>query len=670
MQLLPLCCVLACGPAQPTSYADADAGPDQDADDVADADGDGDAGADADEIVEPCDDCPDSCVLGRCAADTCEQALYVAVSATAPHSGALVDLDLEGAWLYAVDRATGLLVYDAADPERLELSATVELPDAYSVDVTGDEAYVLSGGEVHVVDVSDPSAPEAGVSVPVWGSEARVLDDLLVVTGGDRTQLLDLTDRRAPILAGELLLPEASGGTDHTRGAARMGSTLLVGVQSGGVAVVDIGDPTAPSLVEVVPVEWQVNDLSLDGDELLVATEAGLRSFDVGDPRAPVETARFASLEGGRVTSIVLWGDAVLALAGQATLIDGAPAAETLLRSPGFVTDAVTTDRWALLSTSDAGLHTIELDAGRDGARRLPVEDGPAVALALGEGRLFVGLGGQGLEVWDLGALPEVVPMGSMATPTHDLFLSGELLAISAGTELTLADAETLEVLSTVPVPAVGHVLETTITSMWIEGPMVFVAANALTDGLLMTVDASDPASPEVVYSEPLEGADQASALAASGGLLFVAHEGGGGGRLAVYDVAEPSSPEELGRATFDESLFFRALAPAGDHLFVAASSLMVFDVADPSHPRLVGGWEGRALSLTLDGALLYTADYAGPSQGLNVLDASDPASPVLSFNYPLEIAFPALRAEVVVAARFALISTGTSSLTMIPVCR
>jgi hypothetical protein len=169
-----------------------------------------------------------------------------------------------------------------------------------------------------------------------------------------------------------------------------------------------------------------------------------------------------------------------------------------------------------------------------------------------------------------------------------------------------------------------------------VEGPRLYAPLGY--PGLAI-IDFSDPLSPEVVCSmgsQELGG--QAGALAASGDRLFVSLPVSG--TIALVDISDVDAPSVLG--DFGSFLDLEQLQVQGSHLFVFGESSVAypggvhaFDISTQI-PVEVGEYE---VDLT-DPGFLVTADgivfvargpaAAGDPSGVDVIDMSDPASPLL----------------------------------------
>ncbi len=246
-------------------------------------------------------------------------------------------VQVSGTVAYVTDGAGGLQVLDVSDPaniaplakaetggrlEQVQLAGTI----AYALDTTADELWVL--------DVATPTAPVRICTLsPGWGPSRLAVGDnhvylacnegLLIVnvsdpsnptpasrfeqpslvlggaSAGDYTYLIDMsqlwvyrtTTPAAPALQGKCDLDSAST-------ASRIsvaGSFAVVAQGRSGMPIVDISDPTNPTLVGrfAIPAGAFASDVALSGTTACLLTVAGgqgrLRIVSITDPAAPLE---------------------------------------------------------------------------------------------------------------------------------------------------------------------------------------------------------------------------------------------------------------------------------------------------------------------------------------------------------------------------------------------
>jgi hypothetical protein len=166
------------------------------------------------------------------------------------------DVWVDGPLAYLADPDKGLLVVDVSTPSEPfivgRLTWDPEAPSAEILEGRGQVVYVASGKHgLLVVDVSDPTNPEIvwryNPSTDTFGESVTLLDQTLYVT-------------------------------------------MVDGAHAGlnGLHVFDIGNPTEPVLLEVLPIRDWVEDVTLAQDHMAIAnTHSGIIVLDVRHPGAP-----------------------------------------------------------------------------------------------------------------------------------------------------------------------------------------------------------------------------------------------------------------------------------------------------------------------------------------------------------------------------------------------
>ncbi len=126
-----------------------------------------------------------------------------------------------GSIAYVVNNDPGFQVIDVSSAAEPSLLASLEVPDSVDITVSGNMAYLREDEFLHIVDVSDPSAPALINSVDLE----------------ERWQVGGLT---------------VSGGIAY------------VGLGEAGLQTIDVSDPTKPALKNRVLTRHPVKDLALD----------------------------------------------------------------------------------------------------------------------------------------------------------------------------------------------------------------------------------------------------------------------------------------------------------------------------------------------------------------------------------------------------------------------
>ena len=119
--------------------------------------------------------------------------------------------------------------------------------DAFAV--SGTIAYVASGPNLEVVDVSEPSEPRivGVVRLPETAKVMAVADGIAYVADYHRLHTIDVSDPVAPRMLG------SGGYYTNVTAVAVSGSTVYLGSRHGGIQVLDVSDPAAPRYVGEYP---------------------------------------------------------------------------------------------------------------------------------------------------------------------------------------------------------------------------------------------------------------------------------------------------------------------------------------------------------------------------------------------------------------------------------
>ena len=164
------------------------------------------------------------------------------------------DIEANGATAYVAYCRNGLVILDASDPLRPEMTGNLCPGWFYDVELSGNICFLANGGfGIKVVDVSTPSSTTVLEEIETYGS----------------ARSFDLRDDYA-FIANERM----------------------------GLYVVDISDQTNPNLLNIVEPEGAIADVEIqDNYAYVVDDEVGLMTFDISDPNA-ISVTGSLSLDG------------------------------------------------------------------------------------------------------------------------------------------------------------------------------------------------------------------------------------------------------------------------------------------------------------------------------------------------------------------------------------
>ena len=217
---------------------------------------------------------------------------------------ATATLALDGTLLYSAGDDGSLRYlewFDAEDPLALDLvdsyGTTLKVLD---LEPRGDRIHTLISGALYMlVDMSEDFIwLRSSVALPVSGSALAVRDDIVYVAGGDLT-VIDVSDPDNPAIAGSY----ASG----TAVDIALTDDYAVMLDAGGLWTLDLYDPPTPVTVAdfrarqvggVVGLSWRAPALSAERFRLagsfsglswpVAVSEAGEGAFTARDEQAPV----------------------------------------------------------------------------------------------------------------------------------------------------------------------------------------------------------------------------------------------------------------------------------------------------------------------------------------------------------------------------------------------
>lgn len=134
------------------------------------------------------------------------------------------------------------------------------------------------------------------------------------------------------------------------------------------------------------------------------------------------------------------------------------------------------------------------------------------------------------------------------------------------------------------------------------------------------------------------------------------------GPRFTVFDISNPSAPTLLKSIGLNDA---RGVFVSGNYAYVADGSqgLQIIDISDPANPSVVGNYntDGNAMGVWVVGDYAYAADDA---RGLQIIDVSDPASPSLVDNYDTD----GNAEDVYVAGNYAFVADGSEGLQILDI--
>jgi hypothetical protein len=221
------------------------------------------------------------------------------------------DVDIAGTFAYVAESATGiangmpdrnrtddwgaLRIIDISDPKNPDRAGYFNTWGyAWSVKVSGSNAYITSDIGLFIVDISNTAEPDQLSYLPMNGPlflmDLAISGNYLSVATGSHGELrvFDVSDSLAPFEAGryESPLREAVSVT-------AVGDIAYVADSGFGLRIIDIANPSSPILTGFHETSSDIVDLAVEGIYAYVIRSYGLDIIDVEIPSKPQKTGHF-----------------------------------------------------------------------------------------------------------------------------------------------------------------------------------------------------------------------------------------------------------------------------------------------------------------------------------------------------------------------------------------
>lgn len=446
------------------------------------------------------------------------------------------DLAVSGDWAYVVNGDSELHVYDISDPSApVPVDRSETSMNARDVVLVGCHAYVRTWSTIDVFDVSEPRHAILVNSWQgsYWGGIAYDGAWLYGVDAlADRLDVLDISEPDEPVLIGSTGLERAMNGVAVTGGYAYVGYYYAV-------EVVDVRDPYDPCWVGSVLLDPMVNNLFADTGTVYVANLwSGMAILDTADPSAPEQIATYG---------VATHANRVTATADHAFLTgyrDGVQVIDVSdPQSPERVSEHLRGDRGVAIGERFAYVANCNID--------------------------------ESLDVVDLADPTEPTTVGIAELPERamDVTVVGDCAYVAIHT----AGVAVVDV-SDPNMPRVRGVCETEMaTQIAVAYPYAYVAD---WEDRLVVVDVSEPNNPRA--AETAATTNGAQCVVLGGGYAFV----GGWDGVDIFDLSAPDFPKFISHHARTRRV--TDLAYANGFLYVVPE-LVVVDVSNPYDVQVVG---------------------------------------------------------------------------------
>ncbi len=502
------------------------------------------------------------------------------------YGGFMPDIAISGNNAYVL-QGQNIVVLDISNSSNIfELSRIPTLSRGEKVVVEGEYAYVATyGSGLVIVDISDPENPSIVGTCVADTIGAKYLDDIVIsgdnayVPGWNGLIIIDISDPSSPYY-------KSSYEDVHLDFVDVLGEYVYAANYGDEIYIIDVSDPYLPELISNYSLGGGIGSISASNNHVYVSSyDQGLFILNVTDPANP-------KLDGSYYIDC----------------------------NPGFIEFY----NGSVYCESMAGLHIIDVSDPT-----APILDAiynrGVYSIALNNNLAYMGAYDGGLLVVDISDSnsPELAGTYECITIIDSIELVGNYayMADDSG-YLFIVDMSNPEK------PVVKGKFESVYRAqeVTIDGNYAYVADSYYG---LKIMNISIPSAP--TYVSGYNTAGYLEDVAVSGNYAYLADGTKG---LAILNISDIKNP--ILDATYDLSGFSSAIAVSGNYVYLdSGDELVIFDVSNSSEPELIGNYvfpDGIA-DIAILGNYAYVTAYG--DDGLYLIDVSIPSSPTLFGSYP-----------------------------------
>jgi len=209
--------------------------------------------------------------------------------------------------MYLALGALGLQILDISNPTSPSLVGNYNPSgDFLKIKISGNYAYVVDladfvSANIQILDISNPTSPSLVGSYDGFFLNIFLLDEYMYGAGfmSGKLEIIDISDPTSPSLAGSYVSPNEASGVNsmYVRGNyVYLICSSGASQESDGFQVVDISDPTSPSLVGSYGF-LGTNIHVIDNYAYVITGSLGeLKIIDISNPNSPSLVAFYDTL--------------------------------------------------------------------------------------------------------------------------------------------------------------------------------------------------------------------------------------------------------------------------------------------------------------------------------------------------------------------------------------
>ena len=479
------------------------------------------------------------------------------------------------AYVAVTGSTAGLYAYDISNPYDIKLLHNIPSDDAYSVEVSGNVAYVADGDSgLLLVNVSNPADLIPLYAFDTAGQSHKVAIDGNVAYVADSSNglvVVDVSNPLSPVLLDIFGTYSETG--ESAWGITISGNTAFIAGYQLGLVIVDISNPSNLLLLEVCDVAGSAFNAFIDGDVVYVASTWEFTAFQVMVPVTPtiLDTGHYGSSGIG----IVIQGNIAYVAMGAVGLVT------VDISNPSAITslDSFTTGGTARGVAIDGHVAYIANDLQQLGGELVAydVSDpsniqllnvyhtvNTSASVAISGDVAYVADNQNGLLAINITDPHNLILLSSKDTGLNycrGVAVSGNIAYVAAGSDgfksYNISNPKNMVLLNTLN--TVGHA-----GGVAIDGDVAYVTSYS---NYLYSVNISNPLNLQNLHSVPGYNGGEVYGVAVSGDLVLTAERYG----VNVYNSSIPDNLVLFDRINIDTGNGVFGVAISGDIAYASA---------------------------------------------------------------------------------------------------
>ncbi len=496
--------------------------------------------------------------------------------------GYAYDIFVSGNYAYVANGGSGLVIVDISNPEEPKKIGHMDLEGkARGVFVMGNYAYIAceKGKDLVIADIENPRNPQiiGELEHGGFGKGVFVSGDYAYVADTGEFLIVDVSSPEKPILEAEISIPDYPNG--QARSVVVQKDRAYIAAYDLGVLVVDVSDPSSPTIVDRIDEPNGVEKLYIRNEKLYVSSQGGLWIYSLSDLEVPE-----VYIPDGYSKGVFVSGD------------------------------------YAYLAQGISGLAVVDLKRESIAGT---IDLGWSAKRIYSSGNLLYVLDSEGFEILNVGdpLHPKRLSLIKLESP-KEMFVDGNIVYITDYAELLAVDVSD---------PSSPKILNRFYKDMayagdiFISNDIAYVAGGW--NGMVL-VDASSPSDLKWISTvNPSDKGGYVESIAVLGNYAYISVSDEG---VYAVDVSNPSDPTPVSLASECEhensiisSWDVRDIYAESQNLYLA-DDLAILHLSTPASMVCVN-WlstDGKLVSIHKDGDKVYAAVEG---KGVLIVNVRDP---------------------------------------------